>query len=142
MANGKSNTAKEVATVPFDKSKIKKLKSVTLPLLKQEDEKEYYVKITSKFYKGKDINGNTTADTTDTGKADSVKKKEPPYLCRIVNLETGEEMELIANSVMKSNLEEIYPDSGYVGKCFEVVRYNIQGKQYKGYHITEISWDE
>lgn len=137
MANTNKNTSgktndKEVQTVPFDKSKIKTLKRVTLPLLKQEDEKEYYVKFTSKFYLGKDIDGNSAGDNQEG-------KKNPPHLAQIINLETGREMELIANAVLKKNIEEVYPDDSYVGKCFEIVRHNIQGKNYKGYDIAEIA---
>jgi len=126
---------KEVETVKgFNKSIIKRLRLVTLPLLKQEDEKEYYVKFVSEFYLGKDIEGKQHDDGTET-----TNKKQPPYLARVINLETGQEMELIANAVLRENLNEHYEDGSYKGKCFEIVRHNIQGKNYKGYDITEIA---
>jgi hypothetical protein len=57
----------------------------------------------------------------------------------VTNLETGEEMQIIANEVLKSSLEDAYPDASYVGKSFEIVRKPIQkGKKYVTFTITEI----
>ena len=127
---------KSVETVPFDRSKIKKLRAVTVPLLKQKDEKEIFVKITGPMFEAQPIKKSSQGDG-DTKE----EKRKPPTLVRVINLETDEEMELIVNAVLKSTLEDEYPNDGYVGKTFEIVSHSIEGRDYKTYDVTEIDWD-
>jgi hypothetical protein len=117
--------AKEIKK--FDPANIKVVKNVTLPILKQEDGKTYYIKITGPIFTGKEIKGE--------GKE---AKEKPADLANIINLETGEEMQIIMNTVLKSNLEEMYPENGYVDKMFATTRSAIDGKRYKNYSIQEI----
>lgn len=106
---------------------FKVVKNVTLPLLKQSDDTTVYVRIDSAIFKGKEIKG--------TGEA---AKMEPADLMNVTELESGEQMQMIANAVLKGNLEEEYPEEGYVGKCFAVTRMKVEGKRYKNYSIQEI----
>jgi hypothetical protein len=108
--------------------KFNVVKNVTLPLLKMVDEKEIYVRIETEVFAGKEV----------------VKKKgeeqlAPAELMRVINWETGEEMEIIVNSVLKGTLEEEYVDGSYVGKSFAITRHaKKQGKRYHTFTIKEI----
>ena len=101
---------------------------ITFPVLKKKDGEPIYVKIISEIYTGKEIK-----------QAQGKKKMEPARLAKVVNLETGEQMELICNRVLESNLNENTGDDRYVGKCFEIVQQpSRQGKQYKTFSIWEL----
>jgi hypothetical protein len=113
-------------------SRVKVVKSVTLPILKQADGVPYYVRVTGAIFLGKQLKGEGEE-----------AKQEPAHLMNITNLETGEDMQMIANTVMKSSLEEEYPENGYVGKCFQIERKAAgAGKRYKAYSIQEIEITE
>jgi hypothetical protein len=125
-AQGAAATAK-----PAFKFKVKK--HVTLPLLKIEESVPVYIRVTEPIFLAKEIEG-TRARKNAEGAV-----QQPPHLANVTNLETGEEMQIIANEVLKSSLEDAYPDASYVGKSFEIVRKPIQkGKKYVTFTITEI----
>lgn len=112
----------------FDPSKLAVVRNVTLPLLKQTDDQPYYIAIVSGIVQGKAVAQK---------KGETVM--EPAKIMRVVNLQTGQECEMIANSVMQSTFEENYPDQSYVGKAFVVIRHAKQaGKRYHTYTVTEI----
>ena len=123
-------TAKKVETPETKSGKFvpKKIKSVTLPLLKQADDVPYYIAVQTAITKGKEIKQK---------KGETIM--EPAQIMRVVNLETGQECEMIANSVLQSTFEENYPGQKYVGKAFEVIRHaKQQGKRYHTYSVSEI----
>jgi hypothetical protein len=104
-------------------------KKLILPLLKLEQHKPAYVKITEPIFKGKEI---TPAKGGKT-------QEKPADIANIINLDTGEEMQIIVAAVVKSVLEENYPDAGYVGKGFEIVKGDkAEGKRYFQYSVNEV----
>ena len=107
--------------------KYKSVKKVTLPILKKADGIAVFVEFTGPIFTGKELKGN--------GKDDQM---EPAELANILNLETGEEMQIICNTVLKGTLEEEYPDQGYVGRKFRILQAKVEGKRYKNYTIEEI----
>jgi hypothetical protein len=112
----------------FDKSKVRKVRSVTLPHFKLTKDVPLYCKITREIM----------VSESAPSKTGSAPTMEPAEIFHAINLETGEEGTVIANAVLSENLKKQYPDAGYVGKCFEIVKYDIQGKKYSGFTITEI----
>ena len=100
------------------------VKKVTLPLSKWVVDQEKVLTITSEIFTGKEVKGD--------------KKMEPAELFNAIDLETGEEVQVIVGAVLKGILNEEYPDSGYVGKSFAMVQHNAQGKKYKTYTVIEI----
>ena len=107
---------------------FKKTKLITIPLLKLELDVPVYVKLTGEMFVGKEVKG--------TGEK---AKMEPAILCHCINLENGEQMQLIINAVVKANLIEAYPENGYVGKSFELIKHTKrEGKQYNDFSIAEI----
>lgn len=103
---------------------FKKIKSVTLPVLKLTEAQPRYVKIMQAMYEGRKMDD----------------KKEPATLAECVDLETGENGLIIFATVLRTELNAAYPDGSYVGKCFEFVN---EGKKkadqkYNNYRVTQI----
>jgi hypothetical protein len=100
------------------------IKKVTLPLSKWVVDQEKLLTITSEIFTGKEIKGD--------------KKMEPAELFNAIDLETGEEVQVIVGAVLKGILNDEYPNNGYVGKSFAIIQHNAQGKKYKTYSVLEI----
>jgi len=94
--------------------KYKRLKAVVRPLLKITPGVEYYVKITGPMHLGRQIKDD----------------KEPATLADIVNLPTGEEMQIILPKIMREALAEQFPKDAYVGKCFAFELMRVPEKRY------------
>lgn len=110
--------------------RFKKKKVLTRPVLKLIENEAIFVKLVGEMHLGKDIKEK---------KGDDDKKKEPATLIDCVNLLTGEEVQIIASAVIKSVLEDNYPNKSYVGLCFQMTKQARQpGKQYNPVHIEEI----
>lgn len=116
------------ATAPV--IKFKKKKVLTRPVLKFIEGTPNYVKLVGPMHLGKDIKEKKGSDE---------KKKDPATLIDCINLMTGEEAQIIASAVIKSVLEDNYPEHSYVGLCFEMTKQARQpGKAYNPVHIEEI----
>lgn len=111
------------------------VKNVTLPLLKKKDDgTPVYVKIDSAIYKAKD---NKTGKPAE---GETKKAMEAPELVQVTNLETGEQQEMIVESVLGIELRDQYPDNGYLGKCFSISKFaKTDGKRYATFQIAEIA---
>lgn len=106
----------------------KRKKLLTVPVLKLIQDQTRYVRITDKMHLGKE----------QKAKGEE-KAKEPAMLAPVVNLETGEECQIILSAVIKSVLNDEYPGDKYVGHCFSITkRARVQGKQYNPFDIEEI----
>lgn len=119
--------------------KIKVVTLVTVPQLKHDPAKDNIVcvKITGPIYKGKEIKkADGTAEKNDAG-----AKKEPPYLAPVLDMDDGDKQkDYIVNAVVRSNLEERYPDESYVGKCFAIIKGpKAPGKNYNQFAISEVA---
>ncbi len=109
--------------------KVKKV--LTLPVFSLKDAGTILaIKILSAMYEGKPI----------TGEEDS--KDKPATLCSVVNLETGEEGQIVVPAMIKSKLEEYGDgDDGYIGRGFEVENLGKKkGKTrtYNDYRMVEL----
>lgn len=100
-----------MATVPL---KFKKLKTVVRPVLKLTPGVEYYIKIAGPLHLGRSV-------------ADD---KEPATLCNIVDLNTGEEMQIVAPKLLREALTENYEKETYIGKCFAIELMRVPDKRY------------
>jgi len=111
--------------------KFRKIKNITLPLLKMDAETLYYVKIIKAMYLGKAIDD----------------KKEAATLADVINLETGETVQIICPTVLRQTLNEHYPNDSYVGKCFELVKHLVKAAdtgalKYNTFNVAEIAEPE
>lgn len=109
--------------------KVKKL--LTVPLLKLAVGEPRYIKVTAAMFIGKEIK-SSRANATPSN-------REPATLVNAINLETGEECQVICSAVVKGNFEDKYPDNSYVGKCFALTKLErAAGKEYNGFKMEEI----
>ncbi len=120
-------TAKPVTACPVPTLVFKRKKSITKQLLKKADGVPVFVKIIGPIYTGKSIAG-----------VPGQEKMAPARLVLVIDLSTGQEMEMIVNKALESALTDNYPDNGFVDLCFEIEQYAITGKRYKGYKVSEI----
>lgn len=114
---------------------FKRKRAVTLPTIKFEYEKPVYVKIIGEMHEGKArlARGQTQPDPD----------KKPPTLAHVIDLSTGEETQIILAEVLKSELTDAYPNHGYVGRGFEIIKQKRkEGKKYDPYGICEIELPE
>lgn len=110
------------------------IKRVTMPTLKLVTDVPVYVKILDKIFKAK-------AQKLKEGEKEK-DRKEPPMIFNVVNLETGEDMQLVAGAVVQSEICETYLKDSYVGKCFMIKKGKKKdlsgGRGYFTYEIAEI----
>jgi len=107
---------------------FKRSKKLTLPVVKFEMDKAKYLLITAAMHVGKRLKGSGAKS-----------QMEPATLCNVVDLQTGEEMQLICATLVKSILTENYDNHSYVGHAFEVTKHNKrEGKGYYDYSIDEV----
>jgi hypothetical protein len=57
---------------------------------------------------------------------------------KVVNLKTGEIMALVCGAGLKDNLKLAYPNDGYVGRCFRLVKSVAPGKRWKAWDVREV----
>jgi hypothetical protein len=110
--------------------KTKKL--LTIPLLKLKEDETRYIKVTGAMYVGKEIKSKRA-------NANPTAAREPATLVNAVNLETGEQCQVICSAVVKGVFEDNYPNDAYVGKCFALTKLaRAAGKEYNGFKVEEI----
>jgi hypothetical protein len=126
MSSAKKKTSGPVSQRTDSPYKI--VRNVTMPSLKLEIEKPYFVKVTGPYFTGK---------AQKPGK--DGKAMEPATVLPIVNLETGEVAQLVMGAVLKGILDDSYPDDVYVGRAFRLVKHDkANGKRYFSYSVDEI----
>lgn len=110
------------------------IKRVTMPTLKLMPNIPAYVKIIDPIFQAKE-------QKLKEGEKEKDRKKAP-MLFNVINLETGENMQLVAGAVVQSEITESYPKDSYVNKCFMIVKGKKKdltgGRGYFTYEIAEI----
>jgi hypothetical protein len=107
---------------------FKSKRLLTVPVLKLVQDQARYVKITEAMHLGKPQKAK-----------EGEKAKEPATLANCVNLEDGSLCLIIVSAVVKSVLDDEYPNGTYVGLCFKITkRGRNPGKQYNQFDIEEI----
>jgi hypothetical protein len=114
---------------PKNDLKIKVVKQVTIDFLRWRLDEERFLRFESEI---KQREGSV--ETNKRG-----KKMDPPYLCIVTDLETDIRHNVTCGKVLRERLDITYPKLGYIGKCFSVTKYEVQGKDWNGYRIVEIS---
>lgn len=108
--------------------KFKVKKNVTLPTLSLAVNQVAFVRFDEAIYVGKEVEAK-----------EGEKKKEPPSLACVTDMETGEQRTLILNTVLVSTIDEAYPAKTYVGKIFRVEKLAKRaGKDYHDFKIQEV----
>jgi len=119
--------------------KFTRKKLLTRPTLSLKKEGvEVYFKIEGLMYTGKEMKEKLK---------EGEKPKEPATLLDIINLESGEQMQLVVPAMLKSVLHEDY-ENEYVGKCFYIKNMGKVdtkaggGQRFNQLHIEEIEVSE
>lgn len=103
---------------------------LTRPLFKIIKDAPLYVRIVGAMYQGEKL---VKKDGT------SASDMDPAILANVVNLETGEEGQIICNAALEAVLKRTYPNDGYIGKCFGLRRNErVTGKKYDTFGVDEI----
>ena len=111
-----------------NKMKFKVKKNLTLPLLKPTIDTPFYVRIETPMTKSK---------------VKPKKGEEPPTVCEVTNLETGEQMIMICGAVIENTFMDEYEADSYVGRCFQITKHKISGSQkFNAHTIIEIEPEE
>jgi len=109
------------------------LRQVSQNLLKLRSGDQVYVQVTGPMAKAKPQKNASSED----------KKKEPPTLLPVTNLETGEIQVIICGSVLVDLLNDEYPGDTYVNKGFAILikekKDGKGGKTYNTYDVREIA---
>ena len=107
--------------------KFKKKRRISQNQLKLQIGVPVYVQIEGTFHEGKKLDD----------------KRDPATLAEVIDLETGENALIVVPSVVKSSIEEQYPNEKYVGLQFEIEKLQKDNpdKKYFPYRVTEIEVD-
>ena len=110
------------------------IKRVTMPTLKLVPDVAVYVKILDPIFQAKE-------QKLKEGEKEKDRKKAP-MLFNVINLESGEAMQLVAGAVVQSEITETYPKQAYVGLCFMIIKGKKKdlsgGRGYFTYEIAQI----
>jgi hypothetical protein len=104
-------------------SKFQKIRSVTLNVIKLVPGQPRYLAFLGAMHVGKQIDD----------------AKEPATLARVVDLDTGEEGQIICPTVLQQEMRGAYEGDSYVGKAFEIVTTKVPEKRYNLVSISEIA---
>lgn len=110
------------------------IKRVTMPTLKLLPGEPVYVKIIDPIFQAKE-------QKVKEGEKEKDRKKAP-LLFNVINLETGEAMQVVVGAVVQSEIIETYTDHSYVGLCFMITKLKKKdlpgGRGYFTYEINQI----
>jgi len=120
----KPSTAQAVKGLPG----FKVARNVTLPLSKWKNDQPKFLLIESEIFQGKQI-----------AQKDGQPEEKPADLMNCVDLETGEQAQVIVGTVLKGTLQDEYPDTAYVGKYFSITQLRDPGKKYNTYRVQELT---
>lgn len=122
------------APILLDLSNFRVVRHVTRPLLKLQENKQYYIKVDEPMKQADPVTGGRQQKGADGNPV------PPPFIMAVTNLEDGVAYTMIANEVLKTELEKQYPSHGYVGKFFELSKNTkAEGKRYNTFGITELA---
>lgn len=116
-------------SLPPGFEKFRTIKTVTMQSWPWEAGETKAFRVTSEIHKGREI----IAKTADK------QKMKPADVCNVVDLVTKTPYQLVLGAVLKSDLEENYPNASYVGKCFVATKIKAEGKRYFLFTVREIA---
>lgn len=114
-------------------SQFKKLRSVTLPVLKLPKNDERYLYFVGPMHVGK-----TTSAKAGTDAEGKAKPMEPATVAHCLDMATGEEGTVICPAVMVNELNANYPGETYVGRGFGVALTRVPEKRYNIVSLSEV----
>lgn len=110
----------------FNAQKIEVAKRVTLPFIKQKVGSPVHIYFVEPYHISTKVQNGEKGEAT---------------LAHVINLENGQESEMLLSTVTKTTLDENYTDNGYVGKAFRLELFAVEGKKYHKIDLVEIKLD-
>jgi len=107
---------------------FKVARNVTLPLSKWKNDQPKFLLIESAIFQGKQI-----------AQKDGQPEEKPADLLNCIDLESGEQVQVIVGTVLKGTLHDEYPADSYVGKYFSITQLRDPGKKYNTYSVQELT---
>jgi|WetSurMetagenome_2_1015567.scaffolds.fasta_scaffold167045_2 hypothetical protein len=121
--------------------KLKKTTSVTREHLQMELGVDYYLEFETQPYKATEIRARAPKE--------GEKAKEPPLLCDVLAYSEDaegiltKEYTIIVNSVLKSILDEHYPEAAVIGERLIVTKLpKVNGKDYNRFNVSNFDLDD
>lgn len=102
------------------------VKKITKPLMKMEENKQYFLRIDSKPYEA-----DFQLQKGESGSA--------PVIMDVTDLAEGEECRILVHTALLGDLTKSYPNGDFVGRCFAIVRHPMGSKKYVTYSIDEVA---
>ena len=121
-----ANATALLKQVPSTTFKARLVRRVTMPTVNPGINEPYFLKILDAFRVSTYVN-------PDPKKA----SEKPATICSVCNMATGEIALWLVGEVCVKNLEEQYPDAGYVNRIFAVQK--LPKRPTKRYHDWEIA---
>jgi len=147
-ANPLQSEALAAAAVPHKPAAFvpKLAKILTLPLLKMKEGEPIYVKFTGPIFTGKMIKDDLAQIEKNKALVAAGKSPEavkaPPEMANVINLPTGELVQIMLGSVLKGIMTDEYPNDSYVGKGFVIEltekKRGRSGGNYNTYKVAEL----
>lgn len=113
-------------TEAVTRREFRRVKAVTRPVLKLVENYSVFVQVEDAIYLGEKVD----------------EKKDPAHLMHVINLETGEQMLIVAPKGVVDGLTKNYPDNAYVGKTFEIcvraLKKSAGGNNFRPVDLFEI----
>lgn len=119
-------TTREPAT-PGAQPAFKKVRQVTLPVLKLDSKEPRYLHFIGPMHLGEAVKAG-----------EGKKQMEPATVAHCLDMTTGEEGQLICSAMLASQIRREYPDDSYVGRGFELTSTKVPDKKYNIVSITEV----
>lgn len=110
---------------------------VNLPTLKHEDGETVAIRVDSQIreevtYKEEEV--------IIQGVKQTITKENVINVVRVTELNSNQPFEYVCNAMTADNLRSAYPENGYVGKFFAILKKGTAaGKRYKETEIVEIA---
>lgn len=114
-------------------AQFKKLRKVTLPVLKLPKDDERFLFIVGPMHIGK-----TTQNASGDAKDDGKKKMEPAMVAHALDMSTGEEGIIICPAVLQNELNSNYPGETYVDRGFSIALTRVPEKRYNIVQLSEV----
>lgn len=108
--------------------KFEVVKNVTLPILKLEQGKTVYVKIED--YKER--------ESVEVDKKTGEQSTKTILIADVVNLETGENMQIVVSSVLNSVLSREYLNMDFIGRNFAITKGEKKGSGANAYFLYSV----
>ena len=119
--------------------KVRMVKAVSRPTLKQETGESVYFTVTDPIRSETNLEKKIVKiDGADR----EIEEEKTIHVVAVRNLTDGRDYNYVLNAVTHGELTDNYPDNGYVGRSFAIQKGAVvAGKRFKAVSVIEIETD-